>query len=563
MFNEGHRSGASSCTCYNSHISYFESIRHIMTQPSSGQDLLNLLLRGGLSAGPSPSSSSTQEKNGNATGHQQSQLPPSISPSRPVINAQQSQKTSLSGQETLEALFSSLRSSAPPNANISPSAVNHAERQAQAASPSIAAASKSSHRAPATSPLLDNHQGRNLLLSMLNVRSIPVEETDAPSSSKLSLRDETLTQNKPEQDNSLIAGGIQITQSEDSTNFQKQPHDANGILSPLSRDLPPKEEESSPVVSTQAQGAPESEKVQTDQNIDNETEQQSPNKATYVQEGDSESPADREVSPVNSSRNAELTEDISLVKPSSESASRPQFPEPKTQSMFIDPEALVEESNAEPNEEQQTTASQDPIHEVRIIADPPSRNNDEEVTDRLPISRFTTAPQYCKGKQIAVNGLIAYGTRAGRVRVIDPDSGARLIKKLHSGLVRDMDMSSELVLDSERKIRRLATCYQNALTVWQIPSAFSTDDVPHPIVCEAIFAPDSTISTVKFCPSDPQLLLFTLSNDSAVYVIDLDGLHGVTPLQFHASDLGRFRRLALPSVSYSIDYDATMADRGQ
>lgn len=534
-----------------------------MTQSSSGQDLLNLLLRGELSAGPSPSSSSTQEKNGNATGPQQSQLPPPISPSRPVINAQQSQKTPLSGQETLEALFSSLRSSAPPNANISPSAVNHAERQAQAASPSIAAASRSSHRTPVTSPPLDNQQGRNLLLSMLNVRSIPVEETDPSSSSKLPLHDEGPTQNKPDQDDSLIPASIEITQSDDPVISQKQQHDTDGIPPPPSHDLPPQAEESSPVVRMQAQGDPESEKVQTDRSIDNEviSEQQSLNKATYVQEGDSESPTERETSPAKSSKNAELTEDISLVKPSSESASRPHFPEPKTQSMFIDPEALVEEPNAEPNMEQQTAASQDSVHEVRIPADQPSRNYDEEVTERLPISRFTTAPQYCKGKQIAVNGLIAYGTRAGRVRVIDPDSGARLIKKLHSGLVRDMDMSSELVLDSERKIRRLATCYQNALTVWQIPSTFSTDDVPHAIVCEAVFAPDNTISTVTFCPSDRQLLLFTLLNDSAVYVIDLAGLPGVTPLQIHASDLERLRRLALPSVSHSIRYAGINTDR--
>lgn len=115
-----------------------------------------------------------------------------------------------------------------------------------------------------------------------------------------------------------------------------------------------------------------------------------------------------------------------------------------------------------------------------------SQNKDVQtisISDRQAIARFTSSNSYSRGRQIAVNGLISYATRAGRIRVIDPHTGVRIIRKIHTGLADDIVISDLIqirnVKDQTQDIRRLASCTSGKLVVWQMPAAFNTDDVQY------------------------------------------------------------------------------------
>jgi hypothetical protein len=145
-----------------------------------------------------------------------------------------------------------------------------------------------------------------------------------------------------------------------------------------------------------------------------------------------------------------------------------------------------------------------------------------------PISRFKSHPSYTPGSQIAANGLIAYSTRAGRIRVIDPVSGARLIKKVHAGLANDMTISDPFQSDNDSKKfkRRVASIVTGHLSLWNIPASFDQDDTPSEIYL-SIQEPSIAFFSVKFSPADPNLLACAASNGK-VSLVKLDQARGKT-----------------------------------
>lgn len=142
----------------------------------------------------------------------------------------------------------------------------------------------------------------------------------------------------------------------------------------------------------------------------------------------------------------------------------------------------------------------------------------EAQIQQIPISRFSSEYKYSQGRRIACNGLISYSTRAGRIRIIDSASGARLIRKLHTGLVVDMAISSEV-----NGMRRLASCSPGRLSIWQVPAAFSSDDASNEVILDISSSPVS-FKHVEFSPTNPDLLL-ALDDEGSVYM--LKGKKGV------------------------------------
>lgn len=142
------------------------------------------------------------------------------------------------------------------------------------------------------------------------------------------------------------------------------------------------------------------------------------------------------------------------------------------------------------------------------------------ILERIPVSRFSSSPNNSRGKQIAVNGLIAYSTRAGRIRIIDPISGARLIRKAHAGLAHDISISCA-VMTPNGPVRRLASCFENSLAVWEVPAAFDSDGASNRVQYSINLEKGNTFARVRFHPHNASLLLCQLQNDSKIYLVDL------------------------------------------
>jgi hypothetical protein len=143
---------------------------------------------------------------------------------------------------------------------------------------------------------------------------------------------------------------------------------------------------------------------------------------------------------------------------------------------------------------------------------------DGQQCEQLPISRFSSELKFSKGRRIACNGLISYSTRAGRIRVIDAASGARLIKKLHMGLVEDMALSGEV-----GGMRRLASCSSGRLSIWEVPASFEADDTASKVILDISSSPIS-FKSVEFSPADPDILA-AVDEKGQVYLVGLRGVY--------------------------------------
>lgn len=504
-----------------------------MAHSGSSRDLLNLILGGG---GAPASGARPAGSDGHATPAEDQHVPP-ISPSKPAAGAQHGSKSTPTGQEALEALFSTLRGSAPSNSNISPSAVSHAEKQSSSPYFQTSSGSPLQTRGrlasgnKTTSPPLDNAQGRNVLLSMLNLGSSPAQEARTPTPHvDADLPSNAPSQSQPNEHNATDA----LRSAVDGTNRAATPEDASDHApSPEKSDSPPPAPPSEEDI-FDAQPETSLNEAVALPDIENDnlgvTSQQV---EAYVQEASSESSKDNEI-------------------PASPGILSPQSTHKTT---MHDPQG-IEARTTQPsvdNDIHEIEASHAPLHE--LVLQPGStvatQAGDSYVLDRVPISRFTSSNQYTRGQQIAVNGLIAYGTRAGRVRIIDPNTGARLIKKLHNGLVGDMQMSTELPDSNGQLMRRLVTCHQNDMKVWQMPSSFDGDDAENAVIHEMSLPSGHIVEAVLFSPSDPNLVAFTVSNSPKIFVLDLsvEKRKANSPITLNPEALDRLMVLQLRSVS--------------
>ena len=125
---------------------------------------------------------------------------------------------------------------------------------------------------------------------------------------------------------------------------------------------------------------------------------------------------------------------------------------------------------------------------------------------RQPIARFKAAENAASCRQIAANGLIAYATRAGRIRIIDPATGSRILAKVHSGASTCIAISAEGVERDGTTWRHIASVKDNELVVIRVPATFSVDGTAHEIVLRRIDAP-MTLDEVVFHPRDPHVFV--------------------------------------------------------
>lgn len=509
-----------------------------MAQPSSSQDLLSLLLGGGIA-------SASKVLPDSEFLHQQ--LPAPISPSIDTRNNASNQAPALPGQATLETLFSSLKNNPPNNARLNNivSDAGHAELQPHAATPSTsiaqpcAAASSDIHQ----SPPIDPAEGRNLLLSMLNLREPYPKEASAPRSSSVSDVRAVVEE----------IGSRQETMSKiDCQSTDEQPREAAGESNPdnhTQSSIPADNHLTPPKV----MGREEQGLVTEEQN------------GTTAGEGSTKQFPEvrQEEQPVSTSSSERRPRPIQPTTPEL-SSPHPRREDTKDSPSLQDNDAghvgfhdsanstAARTSHSNLEESSHTRLGPEtPLEEFLLDIQSTEQIPDAEVIDRVPISRFTSPHQYTRGKQIAVNGLIAYGTRAGRVRVIDPDTGARRIKKLHPGLVEDMHISVDQPMGNQGKaIRRLATCFRNSICIWRLPSTFSDDESAEEAAFEIVLEGGMKVDSIRFSPVDAQCLLFTVANAPSVFLLDLRAgyYHQGPRIGLQLKDIDTLRVVDLPAV---------------
>ncbi|WAR55998.1 hypothetical protein PtB15_6B742 [Puccinia triticina] len=152
-----------------------------------------------------------------------------------------------------------------------------------------------------------------------------------------------------------------------------------------------------------------------------------------------------------------------------------------------------------------------PNPEILYTAEPPPHV--------LPITLFPSAMLFAPGNRVAVDGFISYATKAGRIRVIDQNSGARMLLRKHDGPVIDIAGSD------------------GRLVLWKVPVRFDEDSASYEVLAE-VCAVDSHLlrgpekdlplapRPARFValsahPLDPSIFLLS-TNDHRLILVRLD-----------------------------------------
>lgn len=154
-----------------------------------------------------------------------------------------------------------------------------------------------------------------------------------------------------------------------------------------------------------------------------------------------------------------------------------------------------------------------------------SNDNDDLRTDYEPtrqaVSRFNSPLVYSgRRRQIAANGLIAYATRAGRIRIIDPSTGARLIHKAHSGIAQDLAISAEFSEDGQRW-RNIASARNQNIHFLRAPASFDSDDPP--VKHHEVSIEDWTAGSIQYNPARPDEVRAVSANVEKVAPLSQSG----------------------------------------
>lgn len=181
--------------------------------------------------------------------------------------------------------------------------------------------------------------------------------------------------------------------------------------------------------------------------------------------------------------------------------------------------------------------------EILYTADPPPHV--------LPITLFPSNMAYAPGRRVAVDGFISYATKAGRIRVIDQNSGARMLLKKHEGPVVDMCIGKPraIVADvgnphththsgsSSRRWRCVASAGSDGrLVIWKVPVRFEEDSAGYDILADVLavdsnllLGPEKNLSSlsnvrfqaIRWHPRDPSVFLVS-TNDRRLILVRLD-----------------------------------------
>ncbi|POW20068.1 hypothetical protein PSHT_03882 [Puccinia striiformis] len=227
--------------------------------------------------------------------------------------------------------------------------------------------------------------------------------------------------------------------------------------------------------------------------------------------------------------------------------------------------------------------------EILYTADP--------VPHVLPITLFPSAMIFSPGNKVAVDGFISYATKAGRIRVIDQNSGARMLLRKHEGPIIDMcigrpraainENTSTPNTTSSNNNRRwrciLSAGSDGRLIIWKVPIRFEEDNVGYEILSEinsvdshSLIGPEKLLTDrskntrflqIKTHPKDPSIFLVS-TNDCRLILVRLDrGIFNIMwkrglPIGKSISELEAFEgqdvlRLNCDVVAFAFSPDGT------
>ncbi|OAV97155.1 hypothetical protein PTTG_26161 [Puccinia triticina 1-1 BBBD Race 1] len=161
-----------------------------------------------------------------------------------------------------------------------------------------------------------------------------------------------------------------------------------------------------------------------------------------------------------------------------------------------------------------------PNPEILYTAEPPPHV--------LPITLFPSAMLFAPGNRVAVDGFISYATKAGRIRVIDQNSGARMLLRKHDGPVIDMcigrprpapaqaptaDSCSGKSRSGSTRTRRATRCWPRSAPSTPICSAARRRTSRSP--------PPARFVALSAHPLDPSIFLLS-TNDHRLILVRLD-----------------------------------------
>lgn len=151
----------------------------------------------------------------------------------------------------------------------------------------------------------------------------------------------------------------------------------------------------------------------------------------------------------------------------------------------------------------------------------------------LPIAIFPSPIAFSPGVKVAVNGLMTYATKAGRIRVIAQDSGAKMLLKKHEGRVVDMGIGQQRTQAAGRggrPWRCLASVgVDGRLVIWKVPLRFDEDNATYEIFAEiqseagahTAGQQGEHFTSLRWHPRDAAKLLVT-TRDGRLIILRLD-----------------------------------------
>ncbi|KAH8919335.1 hypothetical protein BT69DRAFT_500375 [Atractiella rhizophila] len=175
------------------------------------------------------------------------------------------------------------------------------------------------------------------------------------------------------------------------------------------------------------------------------------------------------------------------------------------------------------------------------------------------ITLFATPVKMEVGRKMAAtrDGFISYATKQGRVRVIDRNTGARLLLKSHSLPIIDMavsKMEGRSLLSAGLRAESLATCGADGkLILWKVPSNFHDDTTEYRISTEIHSGNMGTFAGLQWHPTKPDVLAVRTTK-GALAILDFEKdvsgkiLNGRGPVAWEEAIKGQ-RLVVLPTMA--------------
>lgn len=137
-----------------------------------------------------------------------------------------------------------------------------------------------------------------------------------------------------------------------------------------------------------------------------------------------------------------------------------------------------------------------------------------------PITLFPTGDDFQYGRRLALCGiLICYATKQGRLRVLDRQTGARVLLKCHSNAIADLEMHKAPFADDQIQI--VSAGSDGRVCIWRLKAAFNDEQEARCRLIAQIHLPEGHHAVlVRHVPNEPSLLVFA-TNKGAVMTLNM------------------------------------------